>query len=79
MRYDNLSARRHRPVAYAGCLTLCASLTTLSMVSLLPPPSAAEPPTTLSTGIVPTMGLHDVTEGALLFRTTQAGRTISTM
>ncbi|HNV27353.1 MAG TPA: VIT domain-containing protein, partial [Nitrospira sp.] len=52
-----------------ACIALVAGLGT-------PPPdaSAAEPPATLSTGAVPTMGINEVTEGTLLFRTDQAGR-----
>ncbi|MFO0717878.1 MAG: VIT domain-containing protein, partial [Nitrospira sp.] len=38
------------------------------------PAESAEPPATLSTGVIPTMGLNDATEGALLFRTGQPGR-----
>ena len=38
------------------------------------PAESAEPPATLSTGVIPTMGLNDATEGTLLFRTGQPGR-----
>jgi Ca-activated chloride channel family protein len=40
------------------------------------PPEAgsADSAATLSTGVIPTMGINEVTEGALLFRTNQAGR-----
>src|SRR5690242_12533105 len=34
----------------------------------------AQPAESLSTGIVPTMSLNEVTEGALLFRTNKPGR-----
>jgi len=52
-----------------ACIALAAGLGS-------PPPdaSAAEPRATLSTGAVPTMGINEVTEGTLLFRTDQAGR-----
>ncbi|MCC6965641.1 MAG: marine proteobacterial sortase target protein [Nitrospira sp.] len=51
------------------CITLAAGLGS-------PPADAstAEPPATLSTGVVPTMGMNEVTEGTLLFRTNQASR-----
>lgn len=40
----------------------------------LPATSCAEPGESLNTGIVSTMGINDVTEGTLMFRTDQAGR-----
>lgn len=64
-------ARLHR---YARVLMICMVLATSGLGT---PPSdagAAESPVTLSTGIVPTMGINDVTEGTLLFRTNDAGR-----
>jgi Ca-activated chloride channel family protein len=42
---------------------------------IIPPEAgSADSAATLSTGIIPTMGINEVTEGALLFRTNQAGR-----
>ena len=55
--------------------TLCALLFILCTALLTLPALSAEPET-LSTGIVPTMGLNEVTEGTLLFKTTQRGRYI---
>jgi len=43
-------------------------------MALPPPASAAEPVESLSAGMVPTMGINEVTEGTLLFKTNQAGR-----
>ena len=67
------AAHRHRSGRLAARLILCALL---SLEAWGPPSPAesAEPPATLSTGVIPTMGLNDATEGALLFRTGQPGR-----
>jgi len=43
---------------------------------MLPPPASPAEPERLRTGIVPTMALNEVTEGALLFKTHQTGRYI---
>jgi Ca-activated chloride channel family protein len=43
---------------------------------MLPPPAAPAEPERLKTGTVETMGINEVTEGALLFKTTQSGRYI---
>ena len=74
MQYDNHRVRPRRAVPNAARLTLCAFLTTFGTLTSPPPASADEPPAPLRTSIVPTMSLHSVTEGALLFRTDQAGR-----
>ncbi len=66
-------ARRSRLHRCARCLMTCITLA----AGLGSPPadaSTAEPPATLSTGVVPTMGMNEVTEGTLLFRTNQASR-----
>ncbi len=73
MLNDFLCARRYPARQLAACLTLCAFFTIMSMASS-PPASTAEPAESLRTGIVPTMGINDVTEGTLLFKTNQAGR-----
>ncbi len=74
MLYDNRWAQRRRALPNAARLILCTFLTTLGMLTLPPPASSAELPATLTTGMVPTMSLNSVTEGALLFQTNQAGR-----
>ena len=74
MFYDRFCARRRRIRQSVMSLPLCALLAIAGMASPLPPASAREPAEPLSTGIVPTMGLNDVTEGALLFRTNRPGR-----
>lgn len=74
MLNDFLCARRYPARQLAACLTLWAFLATLGMVTPPAPASSAEPAESLSTGVVPTMGINEVTEGALLFKTTQAGR-----
>jgi Ca-activated chloride channel family protein len=54
-------------------VTLCALLSLLSL-TFLPPPASSIEPETLTTRIVPTMTMHEVTEGTLLFKTNQQGR-----
>lgn len=66
------AAYRHRPGPFAARLMLGALLCLWGAAA--PPANSAEPPATLTTGVVPTMGLNDVTEGSLLFRTGQTGR-----
>ncbi len=70
------TVQRLRVGGFAARLMLC-TLLSLAGVSA-PPPAAqsAEPLATLTTGVIPTIGLNDVTEGALLFRTGQTGRYI---
>ena len=49
----------------------------LTLVPFLIDPTAtlrAQPAESLSTGVIPTMGINDVTEGTLLFKTNQLGR-----
>ncbi len=70
----NPTAQCYRTKHLVARLMLCALLAVTGMGNPPPPGDAAEPAASLSTGIVPTMGLNDVTEGALLFRTNQAGR-----
>jgi Ca-activated chloride channel homolog len=61
------SARCFKYVSlYAVLSALC--------VATLPAPAAPVEPELLHTGIVPTMGLGDVSEGTLLFKTNQRGR-----
>jgi Ca-activated chloride channel homolog len=57
-------------------LCLCALLTLIP--PLMDPPAMllAQPAESLSTGVIPTMGINDVTEGTLLFKTNQLGRYI---
>ena len=74
MLHDYLCAQRHHTLQLAASLTLCVFFTTVGMVTPSPPASAAEPAEALRTGIVPTMGITDVTEGALLFRTDRPSR-----
>ena len=69
-------AHRQRAGRLAARLMLCIALSFSGLAA--PPPAAlsAEPPATLTTGVIPTMGISDVTEGALLFRTGRTGRYI---
>jgi Ca-activated chloride channel family protein len=43
-------------------------------VATVPPLAISVEPESLTTGIVPTMGINEVTEGTLLFKTNQSGR-----
>lgn len=72
MLHRSFLARPRRVVHLATSFVLCAAL----LIFCFDTPSPAEPaePESLSTGIVPTMGLHDVKEGTLLFKTNQQGR-----
>jgi Ca-activated chloride channel family protein len=74
MLYDYLCARRHRTLQYVAKLALCAWLSIVGMAASCLSASASEPAESLRTGLVPTMGFDDITEGALLFRTNQPGR-----
>ncbi|OAI46625.1 hypothetical protein AYO43_05915 [Nitrospira sp. SCGC AG-212-E16] len=55
-------------------LCLCVLLTAFPLSIHLPAPLLAQPAESLSTGVIPTMGINDVTEGTLLFKTNQLGR-----
>jgi Ca-activated chloride channel homolog len=68
-----LRASIERSVRCAKYVSLCAMLSALC-VATLPAPAAPVEPELLHTGIVPTMGLGDVSEGTLLFKTNQQGR-----
>ena len=57
-------------------LALCAMFTALSMLTTPPAMPLAQPAGVVSAGAIPTMGINDVTEGTLLFRTAQPGRFI---
>jgi len=74
MLTDRFCPLRQRAKTSASRLTLCAFFLSLALDAPLPATSCAEPGESLHTGIVPTMGINDVTEGALLLRTDQAGR-----
>jgi Ca-activated chloride channel family protein len=74
MLHDVFSAQRRLVRQCAARLTLCAFLATVGTITPPPPNVSAELAESLSTGILPTMGLNDVTEGTLLFRTDRAGR-----
>src|SRR5215471_18997016 len=54
-------------------LALCAMFTALSMLTTPPAMPLAQPAGVVSAGAIPTMGINDVTEGTLLFRTAQPG------
>ena len=55
-------------------LCLCALLTVFPLLISPTTTLHAQPAESLSTGVIPTMGLNDVTEGTLLFKTNQPGR-----
>src|SRR5215813_8138650 len=55
-------------------LCLCALLTLVPPLIYPPAMLLAQPAESLSTGVIPTMGIKDVTEGTLLFKTNQLGR-----
>ena len=60
----------------SSVVRLCLSAL-LTVIPFLISPTAtllAQPAESLSTGVIPTMGLNDVTEGTLLFKTNQQGR-----
>ncbi|GKS58283.1 marine proteobacterial sortase target protein [Nitrospira sp.] len=73
MLNPSLSARSRRAVGRATPFLFCLVLV---IVCLDTPPTPASPAEaeSLTTGIVPTMGIHDVSEGALLFKTHKQGR-----
>ncbi|MCS6290029.1 MAG: marine proteobacterial sortase target protein [Nitrospira sp.] len=74
MLTDRLCSLRQRARTSAARLTLGAFFLSLALGAPLPATSCAEPGESLHTGIIPTMGLNEVTEGTLMFRTDQAGR-----
>ncbi|HRB17442.1 MAG TPA: marine proteobacterial sortase target protein [Nitrospira sp.] len=74
MLTDRFGSLRQRAKTSAARLMLCAFFLSLALGAPLPATSCAEPDETLNTGIVSTMGINDVTEGTLMFRTDQAGR-----
>ena len=74
MLNDRFGSLRQRAKTSAARLTLCAFFLSLALGAPLPATSCAEPGESLNTGIVSTMGINDVTEGTLMFRTDQAGR-----
>src|SRR6185295_6819919 len=55
-------------------LLLCVLLTAFPLLIHSPALLLAQPAESLSTGVIPTMGINDVTEGTLLFKTNQLGR-----
>jgi LPXTG-site transpeptidase (sortase) family protein len=56
------------------CVCLWAWLTILPIPIHPTPTLLAQPAESLSIGVIPTMGVNDVTEGTLLFKTNQPGR-----
>lgn len=67
-------ARHNWAVRHLAQWTLCAVFSIFCLEITLPLPASPAEPESLSTGIVPTMGINEVTEGALLFKTNQRGR-----
>jgi Ca-activated chloride channel homolog len=55
-------------------LCLCVLLTLVPFLIAPTVTLRAQPAESLSTGVIPTMGINDVTEGTLLFKTNQLGR-----
>jgi Ca-activated chloride channel family protein len=58
----------------APALVFCIVLAAACLGASLPEAGSVESAATLSTGVVPTLGINEVTEGTLLFRTNEAGR-----
>jgi Ca-activated chloride channel homolog len=59
------------------CRVIFTPLLMLAFLCLVSPqPHPAQAAEHLSIGVIPTVGIHEVTEGTLLFRTTQPGRFI---
>ena len=70
--------RRAQTDRWTRCIrhaSLYAALSLFCFVAF-PAPAAPVEPESLTTGIVPTMAMNDVSEGTLLFKTTQQGRYI---
>ena len=57
-------------------LLLCLLLTAFPLLIHPPAMLLAQQAESLGTGVIPTMGINDVTEGTLLFKTNQLGRYI---
>ena len=57
-------------------LLLCLLLTTFPLLLHPPAMRLVQQAESLGTGAIPTMGINDVTEGTLLFKTNQLGRYI---
>jgi len=74
MLNDRFCPLRQRAKTSAARPMLCAFFLSLALGAPLPATSCAEPGESLNTGIVSTMGLNEVTQGTLMFRTDQAGR-----
>jgi Ca-activated chloride channel family protein len=62
--------------ARSSIVRLCFCVLLTAVPLLIHPPALllAQPAESLSTGVIPTMGINDVTEGTLLFKTNQLGR-----
>ena len=67
---------RAQPERWARCIKRASLYAGLSFFCLVTSPATAAPvePESYTTGIVPTMGMNDVSEGTLLFKTNQQGR-----
>jgi len=68
-----LQARGLRAFRSVVPVTICTLLSLFSL-SFLPLPALSLEPESLTTSIVPTMGINEVTEGTLLFKTNKSGR-----
>jgi Ca-activated chloride channel family protein len=68
------SARRSRLHRLAPALVFCIVLAAACLGASPPEAGSVESAATLSTGVVPTLGINEITEGTLLFRTKEAGR-----
>ena len=73
MLNESLLAQNCRALQTIARLMLCILCSTLC-VTTVPPPALSVEPELLTTGIVPTIGINEVTEGTLLFKTNQSGR-----
>ncbi len=74
MMIECLSASRSWLHRMTSGFLFCMVLSALAFGTHPPEAHSAESAATLRTGVVPTMGINEVTEGTLLFRTNQAGR-----
>ena len=73
MLNKSLLARSCRALQTAARMSLCILLSALC-ITIFPLPASSTELQSLTTGIVPTMGINEVTEGTLLFKTNQSGR-----